>query len=98
MQAGDKNRVVHAPSSYSKNGVTNGKFIANGYFESKSDGSLSASPSVTGPSQPWPQTLRTDSNNDLVTALNAYVNEVDPNHSYLKEWEAGNGYAAVFKE
>ena len=51
---------------------------------------------MVGPNQTWTQTLQYG--NNLVTALNAYVNAVDPNHAYLKEWEAGDGYAALLKQ
>ena len=91
-----KNWVVFQPNSYNKASVTNGSFEGNGYFTSETSTSLTAGPEVVGYIKTWPQTLQYG--NNLLDALNAYVNAVDPNHAYLKEWEAGNGYAALLKQ
>ena len=91
-----KNWVVFQPSSYNKSSVTNGSFEGNGWFVSNNDTSLTAGDAVIGPSKNWNQSLQYGSN--LLTALNAYVNATDPNHAYLREWEATSSYAAVLKQ
>lgn len=91
-----KNWVVFQPAHYGKSSVTNGSFEGNGFFTSNNSTELTAGPDVVGYIKTWTQTLQYGSN--LLDALNAYVNTVDPNHSYLKEWEAGNNYAAILKQ
>lgn len=97
-----KNWVVFQPAHYGKSSVTNGSFEGNGYFPLDSNGgytngSLTPGPNVAGYIQTtWTQELQYG--NDLLTALNAYVNAIDPNHAYLREWEATSSYAAVLKQ
>jgi len=96
-----QNWVVFQPDSYNKSSVTNGSFEGNGYFpldsnEGYTNGSLTAGPSVAGYIKTWNQSLQYG--NNLLEALNAYVNAVDPNHAYLREWEATSSYAAVLKQ
>ena len=93
----EKNWVVFQPASESRrSSVTNGSFVGNGWFPDNNTGSLTAGDDVIGPSQTWSQSLQYGTN--LLEALNAYVKAVDPNHSYLREWEAGDNYAAVLKK
>ena len=93
----EKNWVVFEPASASRrSSVTNGSFVGNGWFPDNATGSLTAGDDVIGPSQTWSQSLQYGSN--LLEALNAYVKAVDPNHSYLREWEASDNYAAVLKK
>lgn len=87
-----RNWLVCEPSSYSRNTVQGGTFAYNGYFPSNTSGTLSYGPTING----QPQSLAYGT--DLVDALNAYANTVDPNNTYLKRWRAGSGYAAVFDE
>ena len=91
-----RNWITVIPQHYPLNNVQAGTFISNGTFATKDNGALTNSlSSINGQAQ----TL--DHGTDLVTALNHYVNMVDPNHSYLKEWESGvgkYGYAAVLKQ
>ena len=91
-----QNWVVFQPDSYNKSSVTNGSFEGNGYFTSNNSTVLTAGPDVVGYIKTWEQSLQYG--NNLLEALNAYVNAVDPNHAYLKEWEAGDGYAALLKQ
>ena len=86
-----RNWLVCEPSSYSRNTVQGGTFAYNGYISSGSGG-LIAGDAINGQSQ----SLKYGTN--LVDALNAYANTVDPNNTYLKRWRAGSGYAAVFDE
>lgn len=87
-----RNWLVCEPSRYSKNTVQGGTFAYNGYFPLNDSGTLSDGPTINGQSQ----SLAYGTN--LVDALNAYANTVDPNNTYLKRWRAGSGYAAVFDE
>lgn len=87
-----RNWLVCEPSSYSRNTVQGGTFAYNGYFPLNDSGTLSDGPTINGQSQ----SLAYGTN--LVDALNAYANTVDPNNTYLKRWRAGSGYAAVFDE
>lgn len=91
-----KNWVVFQPAHYGKSSVTNGSFEGNGWFVSNNGTSLTAGDAVIGPSKTWNQSLQYGS--DLLTALNTYVNATDPNHAYLREWEATSSYAAVLKK
>ena len=86
-----RNWLVCEPSSYSRNTVQGGTFAYNGYISSGSGG-LIAGDAING----QPQSLAYGT--DLVDALNAYANTVDPNNTYLKRWRAGSGYAAIFDE
>lgn len=92
----ERNWIVVVPQQYSINKVQAGTFVSNGTFPENNNGTLTASlPTING------QTQNLDHGNDLVTALNDYVNKVDPNHSYLREWESGvdrYGLAAVLKK
>lgn len=93
----EKNWVVFQSTSYNKSSVTNGSFEGNGWFVDNTGTSLTAGDAVIGPNETtWNQTLQYGT--DLLTALNAYVNAVDPNHAYLREWEANSSYAAVLKQ
>lgn len=92
----EQNWVVFQPDSYNKSSVTNGSFEGNGYFTSNDSTGLTAGPNVVGYIKTWTQDLQYG--NNLLEALNAYVKAVDPNHAYLKEWEAGDGYAALLKQ
>ncbi len=87
-----KNWLICEPDDYSRSEIQAGYFSYNGYFPSKTSGTLNASPAINGQTQ----TLQYGSS--LLDALNQYVTEKDPNHSYLKEWEATSLYAAVLKQ
>jgi hypothetical protein len=85
-----RNWLVAVPTNYSINSIEGGTFTANGFFQSKDNGTLSNGPSING----QPQNV---AYNNLVEALNAYADTVDPNHTSLKRWKADSTYAAVFE-
>lgn len=87
----EQNWLVANPANYSKDVIQGGAFNCNGYFSSTSR-TLYDGPSINGNEQ------HLQYGNDLVEALNAYAEAVDPNNTYLKRWQSGGSeLAAVFE-
>ena len=86
-----RNWLVCEPSSYSKSIIQGGTFSHNGYFTSYTDGALTDGPDINGQGQ------HVEYGSNLLDALNAYADAVDPNHIYLKRWKVDSNYAAIFE-